>query len=370
MIPSRTELNDLPKTVHGGQAWKVAGIEDYSHNLNPSGPPSDLNEIIQKVLGEVGHYPDDNCTELKSVMTTVFPVRSENIIIGAGSSDIIRIFPNTFFEKGDKVLIHRPSFAEYAQQCRIAGLEIVWSDLLPENDFRIDLDVLKEQLEQGIKAVYICNPNNPTGRVEPKEKIKTIVEMCAAKNILVFLDETLLELVNEYNEISCVKLLDDYDNLVIIGSLTKSFAIPGIRVGFGFSCPELIGEMNKVRLTWNVGEIEQKVATELIGMNLDYVLSAATMMHEESAIMRDMLDDIGFPIGEVSDSFFYFVSVESLGLDAKKFQKLMLEDGIMVRDCSSFGEGFEGYVRFSVKDRERNLHFVDAVQKIIERTEE
>lgn len=363
-ILPRAELFDMPKTVHGGQAWKMDGIEDYSHNLNPFGPPPELAEIIASCIDDIGHYPDDSSAELKEVIGRTFNVSTDCITIGAGSSDIIRNVPNTFFKPGDRVVLNRPSFAEYAQQCRIVGAEIVWNDLLSENDFRIDLDTLMYNVDD-VKALYICNPNNPTGRVEPRDKIVSIVRECEERGVLVFLDETLLELVPGYMDITLSGMVDRFSNLVVASSLTKSFAIPGIRIGFAFSNADIISEMDKVRMTWNVGQIEQTVAKVLISDHMDYVDHAASVMAVESEVMNSSLRDIGFPAGNVSDSFFYFNSLESLGMDGDTFKRKMLNHGIMIRDCASFGEDFKGYVRYSVKDRERNCKFIAAVDSVI-----
>lgn len=364
-ILPRKELTNLPKTVHGGQAWKLEGIEDYSHNLNPFGPPDDIDEIIMSAVSDLGHYPDDSCAELKDTLSKTFNIDTDCITIGAGSSDIIRNVPNTFFRPGDRVVLNRPSFAEYAQQCRIVGAEIVWNDLLPEDDFRIDLDRLMYNVDEDVKALYICNPNNPTGRVEPRDKIISIVRECEERGVLVFLDETLLELVPGYMDITLSGMVDRFSNLIIASSLTKSFAIPGIRIGFGYSNPDIISEMEKVRMTWNVGQIEQTVANVLVRDRLDYVDHAAAVMAEESEIMNSALREVGFPAGNVSDSFFYFNSLEPLGMECAEFKRKMLNRGIMVRDCASFGDEFKGYVRYSVKDRERNCRFIAAVDSVI-----
>ena len=363
-ILPRDELRDLPPTVHGGQAWKLEGVEDFSHNLNPFGPPEDLEDIIAQAVSEIGHYPDDSCEELKDTVSKTFNVDTDCITVGAGSSDIIRNFPNTFIRPGDRVIINRPSFAEYAQQCRIVGADIVWNELRPEDDFRIDLDSLMFEAD-GAKAIYICNPNNPTGRVEPRDKILSIVRECEDRGILVFLDETLLELVPGYVDITLSGMVDRFSNLIVASSLTKSFAIPGIRIGFGFSNPDIIAEMEKVRMTWNVGQVEQTVANVLLRDRMDYVDHAAMVMAEESEIMNSSLEEVGFPVGDVSDSFFYFNSLEPLHMQCSDFKKKMLSHGIMVRDCASFGDDFSCYVRYSVKDRERNCRFIAAVDSVL-----
>ncbi len=356
-------LRGIPKTVHGGQAWKTEGIEDYSHNLNPFGPPEGLQEIIATAMDDIGHYPDDNCTELKASFSKIFSLREENIAIGAGSSEIIRNFPNAFVEKGEKVVINLPSFAEYAHQCRLVGAKAVFNELIEEEDFRMNIWCTIDAAKDGAKALYICNPNNPTGRIEPRRVILEIVKECRDAGVLVFLDETLLELVPDHDSISCRRYVNEYENLVVAGSLTKSFAIPGIRIGYGLASAPLIEEMDKIRMTWNVGQIEQNVARTLMEEHMGHVKKAASLMAAESKTMNSGLKGIGFPVGEVSDSFFYFCSLKELGIKCSEFQKLMLKEKIMVRDCASFGGKFDRYVRFSVKDRERNDMFVDAVEK-------
>jgi len=343
----------------------LEGVEDFSHNLNPFGPPECLADIVETALSEIGHYPDDSCAELKETVAKAFNIGVDCISVGAGSSDIIRNVPNTFFNPGDKVVINRPSFAEYAQQCRIVGADIIWNELLPEKDFRIDLDTLMYNVGDESKALYICNPNNPTGRVEPREKLISIIRECEDRGVLVFLDETLLELVPGYADITLSGMVEKFTNLIVATSLTKSFAIPGIRVGFGLSNPDIISDMEKVRMTWNVGQIEQSVANVLIRDYLDYVDHAAAVMGEESEILNSSLNNVGFPAGAVSDSFFYFNDISPLDMDCQTFQKKMLSHGIMVRDCSSFGPEFASYVRYSVKDRERNCRFLAAVDSVI-----
>ena len=360
-MSSRQNLRNLKSTVHGGQAWRLGGIEDYSHNLNPFGPPFDIKQIIASSSDGIDHYPDDSCAELKETISKTFNVNTDSIIIGAGSSDVIRMFPNTFLENGDRVIIPKPSFAEYTQQCLIAGAEVIREELSPKNNFHIDFEGLKSRIDSGIKAVYICNPNNPTGRTEKPEDILDLAEYCGDKGTFVFLDETLLELVHNHDEISCVRYVEKCPNLLIAGSLTKSFAIPGIRIGFGFANSDIIRELNKVRMTWNVGQIEQKVATLLIRDRMEHVRRASELLATEAEWMYNKLKDIGFPV-TMTDSFFFFDSVAPLGITGHEFAERMKKNGIAVRECASFGDEFSDYVRFCVKDRIRNERFVQAVR--------
>ena len=363
---ARQTIRSLPKTVHGGQAWKLDNIEDYSHNLNPFGAPTFLDEIVSSSVSSVWHYPDDASLGFRTAVANEFDVEPENVIAGAGSSDIIRMFPNTFLEPGDRVLMFTPSFAEYTQQCKICGVGIEYIRLREENDYRIDIEELSEKLTSDVKALYICNPNNPTGRVEPRDKILSIVDECEEKGIMVFLDETLLELVDGYKDVSCASYVGEYTNLLVAGSLTKSFAIPGIRIGFGISNVDIIDQLNKVRMTWNIGAIEQAVGERLIAEHMDYVHDAAALLRKEADNMFDELKDMGFPVNAPCDGFFYFCDISSLGMDAGTFVSKMKSHGYMVRDCSSFGPDFTNCVRFCVKDNETNAGFLAAMRKVLE----
>ena len=365
-IQPRKEFTGLPATVHGGQAWRLEGVEDYSQNLNPMGPPHDLAEIVAAAVDEAGHYPNADCTVLKEKIAHHFGIQPENIAMGAGSSEIIRNFPYVFVSPGESVLIPTPSFAEYAQQCRLAGVQVDYLPLKKENDFRIDTAELFEKLKsKHYKAFYLCNPNNPTGRIESREKVREIVRFCEEIGTLVFLDETLLSLCARHSLLSLIREIGDYTNLLIAGSFTKCFAIPGMRVGYAISSPAIIAEMEKARLPWNLGTVEQAVAMHLTEYDIDYVREASQSLEKEKGVMRAALEDVGFHLDSPTDSFFYFVDVSEYGADAAKFVGFMLKEKIMVRDCSSFGPEFSTYIRFCVKDRERNDRFADAVGKTL-----
>ena len=364
IIP-RSELTGLPKTVHGGQGWRLAGVEDFSQNLNPLGPPQDIGQIMSDAVSEIGHYPDASNDIPRGVISEYFGVGKDCVVMGAGSSEIIRNFPAAFAAPGDRILMMRPSFAEYAQQCRIAGASVEFMDLIPENDYRIDAEELSRRIRgTHYKAVYICNPNNPTGRIEPREKILGIVRECEDLGTMVFLDETLLGLSADADDVSLTGYVGKFSNLIIADSLTKTFAIPGMRIGFGLSSPEIVSEMEKVQLPWNLGTVEQAVAAYLVGHRMDYPRRVAGELRTESVRMHSALEETGFPVGNLSDSFFYFVPTGVPGLTGAGMAALMQEKGILIRDCASFGERFTGYIRYCVKDGARNDRFLAAAQAV------
>ncbi len=189
---------------------------------------------------------------------------------------------------------------------------------------------------------------------------------CEDLETMVFLDETLLGLSADADGVSLTGYVGKFSNLIIADSLTKTFAIPGMRIGFGLSSPEIVSEMEKVQLPWNLGTVEQAVAAYLVGHRMDYPRRVAGELRTESVRMHSALEEMGFPVGNLSDSFFYFVPTGIPGLTGAGMAALMQEKGILIRDCASFGERFAGYIRYCVKDGGRNDRFLAAAQAVVD----
>ena len=161
----RPEVRAMARPRHGGDVWGRTEVRDFSSNVNPLGPPDRLGEYIAEAARDMENYPDDSCEGLKGAIASQYDVPPENIMVGAGSAELIRLFPEVFVRPGDRVVMPRPTFSEYGFACRLMGAEI--SDLpLPEDDsFRLDISSMIEAMVPETKAVYVCNPNNPTARM-------------------------------------------------------------------------------------------------------------------------------------------------------------------------------------------------------------
>ncbi len=363
-IRPREELEGLAPTIHGGQGWKISGVEDYSQNLNPMGAPPGLSEAVASSMYGLEHYPDADCTALRNAIAKHHGLAMGNIAVGAGSSEIIRGFPFAFLNKGDRVIVPRPSFAEYSQQIALAGAKADYMDLLPENDFHLDMEEVRSRIESGkYRAIYVCNPNNPTGRVESREDLESIAKMCEGRDMFMFLDETLLELVADEPSVSLVPVIWKHPNLLIARSFTKSFAVPGVRVGYGVGNPELITLLQKVRLPWNIGTMEQAAAM-FMAEHFEFAEQAAAALKAEVPLMTEEVRKAGLPLEKETESFFYFTDLAPLKITVADLKTEMLKRGIMIRDCASFG--YPTYIRFCVKDRERDAYFAEALKESLD----
>jgi threonine-phosphate decarboxylase len=353
----RKEMKGLVRPVHGGLGWQHPGVEDFSSNLNPYGPPPGLEKCFQEALPHLIHYPDDRSTIFRKAICSRFNVQDDNVTVGAGSAEIIRLFPDVFLSPGDRVVIPSPTFSEYAFACQVRGAAI---ETVPLPDsLRIDMDSLLVRCP-GAKLVYLCNPNNPTGSIVPRKRVLELVRECERSGTLVFLDETLLELVDGSKDITCIDEVASHENLFIIRSLTKCFAIPGLRIGYAVGSAPIVRHMEAARLSWNLGRVEQLVGARLLDDHYDHIAKAARMMAKEKSRVAKEVSSTGLVKASVPDAFFFFVPTVTTG---KEMQDRILDHRVLVRDCASFGPRFKDFVRFAVKTPERNDMLIDAFRK-------
>ncbi|QLH74410.1 MAG: histidinol-phosphate aminotransferase family protein [Methanomassiliicoccales archaeon] len=366
MSKARREVIELERPVHGGLGWRYKGVEDFSSNLNPYGPPPELREYILEGSEGLDHYPDDSAEEFLSAVAEHHHVDVRNTIAGAGTAELIRLFPETFIERGDIVVIPAPTFSEYSFACRLMGAKIEEVLLREDNGLRIDLERLRLKCK-GAKAVYLCNPNNPTGNILRKREVLELAQEFDRTGTLLFLDETLLDLVRGGDTISCAKEATDLSNMFVIRSLTKSFAMPGMRIGYGIGSERMIATMSKARLSWNLGRLEQHVGARLITECQGHVRKAAEMMAKEGPRMAKEINGTGMVEAKTPESFFFFSRCKRL--KGAEVQSAMLSQGVLVRDCASFGHPFDRFVRFAVRTPEKNDILISAFRKMAEESE-
>lgn len=363
----RPEVRSMARPRHGGDVWGYNGIEDYSSNVNPLGAPERLAEYIRDAAGDLINYPDDTASGLKGAIASRYDVPAGSIVVGAGSAELIRLFPEVFISPGDKVVMPKPTFSEYGFACRLMGARMVDHPLREEDGFRVDVGSLINALDRETKAVYLCNPNNPVGRMIGRREVMELVEEAGRRDVMVFLDETLLELSERDQDVTCVHEVESHDNMFLIRSFTKSFAMPGLRIGYGFGSKEVVRFMEAGRLSWNIGTLEQRVGARLMSEEQEHVRKAVRMLVDEKKRMHSELSRILPYRVPLPDSYFFFCPVHPLGVSSRQFRAAMLEERMLVRDCSSFGAPCDRYSRFCVKTPERNEAFLGAMRSAVEK---
>ena len=376
-VPLRKHLLDLKPCRHGGliqETSEIYGIPeseilDFSANFNPLGTPFEhpesglsFDDILKTSFKKLTEYPDNRYPEFREAAAKFVGLRvtPQNIIPGNGSTEIIRLVVECVVEKGDIVLLPWPTFGEYEMQCRIMGAE-------PQYPSQDEVETLPDELLEKAKILFICNPNNPTGKLRTREEIKTLAERCEKHETLLFVDEAFIELSDPSQSVADLAASKNY--VFVMRSLTKDFAIPGIRMGFGIASPEMAEILDTARLSWNLGTVANAVGTALLniegGIENPYLKKARVKIKTEGEKLKAKLDRIrGFKAGEANVNFI-FVNISKFMLDSTELTARLAARGILIRDCSSFHGLGKDYIRVAVRTEEENNRLIAAIGDVI-----
>ena len=351
---------------HGGEIYGISNsLIDFSTNINPFATPEIYNEAYLHSINHISKYPDSKSIRLKKELVTYFKknISIENIIIGAGSMELISLFCDMFINSGDDVIICQPTFSEYAWAIKKNGGNIINSYRKPEEYFRINPELVLNKVSHNTKAIFICNPNNPNGLLDYQEDIEKIIKYGSNNDILVFLDEAFIEFTGEIN--SLVKRISSFENLFISRSFTKFFGLTGLRIGFGISTPEIIDYISNGQILWPLNCIGQYVAQEILKSE-EFIQKSINFFSEECEFMKSELKKINTIKVFPSNTNYFLLNIKPTGMKAAKLKNLLLDEKILIRDCSNY-EGLDDYyIRICVKTRELNKKLIECLKNILQ----
>ena len=356
----------MSKAVHGGNIEELSRrynidkskLLDFSANINPLGISSKVKESLIEAIKEAKVYPDIKYHNLKSVISEFEDVSLENIALGNGAAE--SIFNLVRAVKPRKALIPAPTFSEYEEAVLSIGGEVKYYFLKEDNDFNIKEDIL-DYINKDIDIVFICNPNNPTGKLTGKDIIVRILEKAKINNAFVVIDESFLDFIKDYNEYSVKEFLSKYNNLVIIKSLTKIFAIPGIRIGYTLTKNEdLLEEINKVTSPWNINIFAEKATIAALNEK-EYISKTVEYIEEEKDYLYSKLKSFeGLKVFKPSVNYIMFKALADIDLKEE-----LLRENIVIRSCSSYIGLDKSYYRIAVRTREENERIINGLNCIL-----
>jgi len=354
----RPEIRRVTTCQHGGIDYaelETLGIApqdilDFSTNLNPFGPPPGVMESLSEV--DVSHYPDSEAYYLRCSLAENLGVKACNLLVGSGSTELIRLVALAYFVPGDKVLIIEPTFGEYQVACQITGASLIKQQLSAQNGFWLDLTQTVELIRSSYpKGIFVCNPNNPTGRYLSRVDFEKILD--AGKDSMVILDEAYVSFVD--NAWSSLDMIEG-NNLLILRSMTKDYAMAGLRLGYGVAQEEIIANLRRICPPWNVNALAQKAGLIAIGKE-GYLKQCQTELREARNYLVAKLSELGLaPLP--SEANFFLVEVG----DAPRFRRELLKRMILVRDCSSFG--LHQYIRIAPRTLPECQKLITAIKEI------
>ena len=341
--------------IHGGNIWSHGdkGILDFSASLNPLGMPPEVMEAAVRGISASVHYPDPACADLRRAISRTHGVPEEWIVCGNGAAELLDRIAAALRPR--RALICAPAFGEYERSLAVFNCKVVRHYLKPEQQFDLTEGFLRF-LRPNLNLVVLCNPNNPTGRAIPSRLLLAAAERCARLNITLLVDESFLELTDPDRRTNLVPLLSQYPNLILLHSLTKSYCIPGLRLGYLMTGSRaLLEKLASCAQPWAVSVPAQFAGVAAMSRP-DWPELGRQAVAPQRERLTAALGDFGCTVWNSHANYLLFRVPGCSDL-----QHRMLKKGILIRCCSGFAGLNEEYYRVAVRTEEENTAFLTAL---------
>lgn len=339
----RPHVADLAPVVHGSVTdVELAGLGltrdqviDFSVNTNPLGPPPAAVTAARRARWT--HYPDDAAAPLRRELAECEGRAEGEVVVGNGSAELIWLVTLAFLGPGDAAVVVGPTFGEYARATHVVGGVVHEERAAAANGFAVDLPAVVERVRAVAgRVVFLCNPNNPTGTLLPPTAVGELAD--AVPDSLVVVDEAYRQFVDEPPPSAS---LLGRSNVVLLRSLTKDYALPGLRLGYALAPASICAALDRVRPPWSVNAVAQAAGLAAL-REPAHLEEARAEVRRARTYLSAVLGALGLPVLP-SAANYLLVKVG----DARSVRAALLRRGVCVRDCTSFG--LPEYVRVGLR---------------------
>jgi len=354
---------------HGGNVHKFlretiakdTNYFDFSANINPLGLSQSISSSIKDNINRIIHYPDVDGYDLKNIISQYYHTSYNYLTLGNGAVELLYILCNLLQPKN--ALILAPSFSEYERAARAAKAKIEYYYLKEHENFTLDIENLILSIKQH-DILFIGNPNNPTGTLLTSNDIEKIVSQAKENNCFVVVDESFIDFLPDSEKYTSRHLVKYFDNLLVLHSLTKFYAIPGLRLGFAITNSKLTKSLHKVKDPWNVNALAQTAGIAAL-KDLKYQENSRAFMVQEIDFFYESLKTITKIKVYKPTVNFILANIESSTLNSAELKSIFLNENILIRDCSNYPGLSEYYVRFAIKNHDENVFLIKGLKKIL-----
>lgn len=347
VIRPRLEVTKSSDAVHGAFDYAelarlgldAGALIDFSTNSNPFGPSPTVTAALAAV--DPACYPDRECLLLRRALVDHLAVTPDQIVVGNGAAEILWLVAFAFLRPGDRALIVGPTFGEYARMAQLMGAQVVHWTAGPADGFAVDVGAVSAQLNSvHPRLVFVCNPNNPTGAVVDIHAIAAWA--VASPHVLFVIDEAYIAFADGMTPVHTLGL----PNLVSVRSMTKEYALAGLRLGYAVGTPSLIAALAAARPPWNVNAYAQAAGLAALG-DPSYLHETLTRLRAAKSDLVARLISQGYaPVPSVTNYFLLPVG------NATRLRARLLGQGILVRAGTSFG--LPQHIRIATRRPEEN----------------
>lgn len=359
------------RPVHGGvkpSQLRALGLRpedvlDFSASVSPIGPPDGVWDAIRQV--DLGAYPDPACLELRESLSQTLtpfqgkPVPVERILVGNGSTEIIHLLARVYLsdlgsDRGPSVFQLTPTYGEYTGACRQAGAVVSSFEATSNPSFCWDIVKAAQRIiQERPRLVFVCNPNNPTGVYLGLEEIEPLAEAVAVCGALLVIDEAYLSFVSgPWDSMG----LPAPDNVVLLRSMTKDYALTGLRLGYAIASENVIANLQAFQPDWSVNGLAQAAGLAALA-DTEYLPRARQAVDQAKSLLSDRLDRLSLTV-HPSAANFLLVNVG----DASVWHDKLMRLGLFVRDCTSFG--LPEHIRIGIRSMADCQRLIEAMETV------
>lgn len=353
------------KYDHGGNIFSVArqmGMDtartaDFSASINPLGISASVRKAIVDAIDSLVHYPDNNHSELKSVLAKEHQLPAEYFAVANGSTEIIYNLPAMM--NGKRAVIVSPAFSEYGYALSQHSWTVTPFIVPHEKDFELDMAQLDATLENGCDALYLCNPGNPSGKLYTREQVKEVYALCRSNGVFFVLDEAFMDFCEDE---SAKQDIVAYPDGMVLRSMTKFYGIPGLRLGYAMAAPEVIARLSLLGGPWSVNTLAQAAGIAAL-QDKEYSSRTIAYVEQEKAFLKAGLSAV--KTLKVFDSKANFLLIRIDGaMTSTLLKERLLSSWIMIRDCVTFTGLSDKFFRVAVRTREENSRLLEALNTV------
>lgn len=347
-------LNKI-KNLREYYAFKKKFLIDLSLSENPLGCSPKVFEVARKNISKISSYPDPASKELKSVLSRKYRISERKIALGNGSEQLIDFIPRILLDPGDEAVIPEVTFPMFENAVIVTGATPVYSKMT--EDFSINLEGIKSKITNKTKLIFICNPNNPTGKIlDTREMLKLIEEV---QPINVIVDEANIEFGGK----SVVEEVNKFSNLIVLRTFSKGYGLAGLRIGVCVAREELIQAIDKMRQPFPLNALAQKCAIAALEDD-EFIRKTKKFMDNQREFLMKELRKRGLEVID-SQSNNILIKVDKLFGSSTNFIKLLNRENVSVVDGNSFRGLGDKFIRVSPRLPKTNREFLRIIDKFL-----
>ncbi len=353
---------------HGGEirslarqaGCRIEDLLDFSANINPMGPPDCLRRVISSCLSQVTHYPDPRCVELRKTIASAFSVPMERVVCGNGSTELLYALPHALGVS--RAVIPVPSYIDYSAAAAGAGLDII--TILPdrEDGFSVDWTRVEQKLS-GSEMVIVGQPANPSGVMFDPPVLLELADRHPSTFFIV--DEAFADFAAGYRSLSSY----GFPNIVVLRSMTKFYAIPGLRLGYALAPEPIVERISSILPPWSVGSLAQAVGAAVLE-DLAYAEKTREEVSQLRKQLQEGLGDLESIIVFSSAANYLLARVERKNLNAPELARKLLTHRIAIRVCNNYEGLDDRYFRVAVRTEKENERLLDAMSFVLHSSSE